>query len=63
MQRHLSTGTTVLSALMAAQHRAEPLPGYRHDILKLLATLGDCGHRNEPVQPATRNEEPSSAGR
>ena len=51
MQRHLSTGSALVSALMAAQRAREP--GQRSgDVVRLLASLGDRGERAAPARPA-----------
>ncbi len=61
MQRHLSTGSALVSALMAAQRCSEP--GQQGDVIRLLASLGDRGERAAPARPATRDEDPPPASR
>ncbi len=63
MQRHLSTGSTLLSALMAAQRRADPEPKDGCDITALLASLGDRNLSIGPVRPAPRQDISPSAAR
>ena len=41
MQRHLSTGSALVSALMAAQRGREPGQQDEPDVIRLLASLGD----------------------
>ncbi len=57
MQRHLSTGSTLVSALMAAQRRSAPSPRGDRDVVRLLGSLGDRGPRQQSVRPATPREE------
>ena len=57
MQRHLSTGSTLVSALMAAQRRSEPSPWDDRDVVRLLGSLGDRGPRRQSVPPAAPREE------
>ncbi len=66
MHRHFSTGSTTLSALMAAR-RDEPrrLPAY--DLFRLLAEMGDRGHRvahkRSTARPVARPGEPRDVER
>ncbi len=48
MQRHLSTGSALVSAMMAAQRAREPRQG-GGDVIRLLASLGE---RAAPAGPA-----------
>ena len=64
MQRHLSTGSALVSALMAAQRGREPGQQDGPDVIRLLASLGDRGGRAAPaMRPTTRDEDPSPASR
>ena len=55
MQRHLSLGSTLLSALMAAQRRGDPNPRSERDAVQLLASLGTW-RQQAPSRPAPRDE-------
>ncbi len=63
MQRHLSTGTTLVSALMAAQRRGDPDPQAGRDVVALLASLGDRTRHALSPRPAPRDEDPPPAAR
>jgi hypothetical protein len=41
---------------MSAQQRAEPARNREHDIVRLLAAMGDRGHRVPPPPAAVRDE-------
>ena len=66
MHRHLSTGSTTLSALMAARHD-EPRRPPAYDLFRLLAGMGDRRHGVAPGRtidrPVARPQEPRDAER
>ena len=63
MQRHLSTGSTLVSALMAAQRRGDPSPQGERDVATLLASLGDHRQRATSMRAPPRDEDPPPAAR
>ncbi len=61
MQRHLSTGSTLVSALMAAQRRGDPGAQGERDVTALLASLGDRSQHTLSLRPAPRDGDPPPA--